>query len=128
MILADTSIWIEFFRGKNRKIAAHFRELLDADLVILAAPVKIEILAGSSRSNLRTLRRVLSALPNYYPEQRAWETIDRWVDEAIIAGERFGFGDLLIGAIAVQQKATLWSLDSDFQRMQKLGWFRLHQI
>jgi predicted nucleic acid-binding protein len=128
VILADTSIWIEFFRGKNRRIAAHFMELLDADLVMLAAPVKIEILAGSSRSNLAKLRRVLSALPNYYPERGAWETIDRWLDAAILAGERFGFGDLLIGAIAVQQKATLWSLDSDFQRMQKLGWLSLHQV
>ena len=103
-------------------------ELLDADVVMLAAPVQIEILVGSSRSNFPKLRRVLSALPNYYPEQGAWETIDRWVQEAIDAGERFGFGDLLIGAIAVQQKATLWSLDSDFKRMHKLGWIDLHQF
>ncbi len=127
MILVDTSVWIEFFRGKNRRIAEHLTELLDGDLVTLAAPVKIEILAGSSRSMFPKLQRELSALPTYYPQRDAWETIHLWLEHAIAKGERFGFGDLLIASIAVQQKGQLWSLDSDFKRMGKLGWLDLYQ-
>ena len=128
MILVDTSIWIEFFRGKNRIFGDHLAVLLDADEVMLAAPVKIEILSGNSRSMFSTLKKLLSALPTYYPETEAWQSIDLWVQEAVMKGERFGFGDLLIGAIATQQQAKLWSLDSDFQRMEKFGWIDLYDF
>ena len=128
MILADTSIWIEFFRGKNRVIYEHLSELLDADRVMLAAPVKIEILAGSSAIMFSKLSRLLSALPTYYPQRSAWETIDQWLRDATRKGERFGFGDLLIASIAVQQKGEIWSLDSDFKRMSKLGWLEIYSF
>jgi predicted nucleic acid-binding protein len=128
LILADTSVWIEFFSGKNRLVAEHLADLLDADRVLLAAPVKIQILSGTSPAMFLKLKRVLSALPIYYPRQETWRTIDAWLEEGIRKGERFGFGDLLIAAIGTQQIARIWSLDSDFARMQKLGWIELYRI
>lgn len=125
MILLDTSVWVEFFRGKNEKVGARVQELLDADSVGLAAPVLIEILSGCSRATYPTLRRVLSALPLYYPQPLTWHRMENWVVQAIRKGERFGVGDLLIASIAADQQAPLWSLDSDFDRMEKLGWLKL---
>ena len=109
-------------------MAEHLSDLLDADEILLAAPVKIEILSGSSRPLFPKLKRVLSALPTYYPQQDAWRAIEEWLEEGVTKGERFGFGDLLIAAICVQQRAQLWSLDSDFERMGKLGWIDLYRV
>jgi predicted nucleic acid-binding protein len=128
VIFADTSVWIEFFRGKNHSLGDHLSELLDSDQVMLASPVKIELLSGSSPAQFSTLQKLLSALPTFYPEVAAWDKIDLWVEDGINKRERFGFGDLLIAAIAAQQNGKLWSLDSDFRRMEKLGWIELYHF
>ncbi len=51
----------------------------------------------------------------------------KWTEEARNESQRFGFGDLLIGAIAAEVGAEVWSLDEDFFRMQRLGFLATHQ-
>jgi len=127
MIVVDTSVWIPALRSSESPEAVHLRNLLDADKVALAAPVRVEILIGSSLQDRPRLRRTLSALPVFYPTGTTWETIDAWVDRASAAGETFGFADLLIGVLAVEQGAEIWSLDSDFRRMAEIGLIKRFQ-
>jgi predicted nucleic acid-binding protein len=68
----------------------------------------------------------LSALPIFFPTDLTWQTIDGWLDVAGKAGEKFGFADLLIGAIAAEHRSSLWSLDADFVRMAWLSLIDLH--
>lgn len=126
MIVVDTSVWVSAFRSGAGAEATHLRELLDADVVAMVIPVQIEVLVGASRQDRPRLRRLLSALPTFYPEESTWELIDSWVDRASQAGEQFGFADLLIGALAAQQDAAVWSLDSDFRRMAACGLVQAH--
>lgn len=128
MIVVDTSVWIPAFRSSSGAEAMHLRELLDADEAALVAPVRIEVLAGASLQDRPRLRRLLSALPTFYPTGSTWELIDSWLDKASRAGEQFGFADLLIGALAAEQDAAVWSLDNDFRRMAVCGLVRCHQI
>jgi len=126
VIVVDSSVWIDFFRASNPVLGHQLQSLLDADEVALAVPVRIEILSGASTRNLPSLKRVLSALPLFYPTDESWARIDTWVEIGLRSGERFGFGDLLIAAIAVDHEASVWSLDDDFRRMARLGWIDLH--
>jgi len=128
MVLVDTSVWIEFFRGKNQKLIEGLKDLLDKEEVSLAIPVRVEILAGTSKEKKPTLGRVLSALPLFYPSPETWKKIEDWIEEGLAKGERFGAMDLLIAGIAKENETSLWSLDKDFQRMVKLGWINLFQI
>lgn len=126
MILVDTSVWIDFFRGKDLKLIHALQNLLDEDQVALAAPVRIEILSGSQKSKIETLRRVLAALPTFYPTPVTWATLEDWIDQALNKGDQFGAFDLLIGSLSKEHNTQLWSLDKDFQRMERLGWVRLY--
>lgn len=127
MISVDSSVWISAFRSREGPEARHLVELLDADLVVLAAPVRLEILAGASRKNLARLRRALSALPVFFPTDATWHRIDGWVTQAVTAGQRFGIADLLIAAIGMERSARLWSLDTDFERMAGLDFIELYR-
>jgi len=60
-------------------------------------------------------------LPLPSPTDETWAIIDDWIEQAGTAGERFGVGDLLIAALAHEVGGLLWSLDRDFERMQRLG-------
>ncbi len=120
MIFVDTSVWIAFFRGVDESLTDRLRLLLDEDEAALAAPVWIELLAGAGKKELPVLRKVLLALPRFFPTRQTWKTLDVWSMKVVEKGQRFGAMDLLIAAIANENKGTLWSLDSDFKRLAGL--------
>lgn len=127
MIFVDTSVWVAALRRRESPEAGRLDGLLETDEVALAAPVKFEILAGASVNERRRLKRVLSALPTFFPSEETWSLLDTWLDVAGAQGEHFGFADSLIAALAAEQAAPIWSLDSDFRRMARLGIVEIYQ-
>ena len=121
MIVVDTSVWVSALRSPGSPEAPFLVSLLDADEVGLAVPVRVELLSGASSADRPKLRRTLSALPVLYPTDETWALIDNWIEISAKKGHRFALGDLLIGAMAAQQGARVWSLDADFVRMEAAG-------
>ena len=125
MIFVDTSVWVAAFRNAAGREARQLARLLDADEVGLPIPVFLELLSGASRVDRTGLRDALTALPLFVPTDQTWREVERWIDVAGDSGERFGFADLLIGAVTAENGGTLWSLDNDFKRMARLKFVTL---
>lgn len=126
MIVVDTSVWVQGFRGETR-IQTELGRLLDADLAALVSPVRLELLEGCRAAERARLRRVLGAVPTYVPADSAWARVEAWLGDAAKAAQRFGVVDLLIGATAREHRASVWSLDADFDRMARLRFVKLHR-
>lgn len=127
MIVVDTSVWVAALRSGTSPEAEVLGQLLDADEVALAVPVRLELLGGASKPDRARLRRALSALPTLYPTDATWLLMDHWVERGATVGQRFGVGDLLIGALAHETGGLVWSLDADFTRMSRLGFVDLYE-
>jgi predicted nucleic acid-binding protein len=127
VIAVDTSVWIEALRRPASEEGDVLRGLIDADLVALPVPVRTELLIGTGGRTRDRLARTLGALPLLYPTDGTWHTIDDWTARAGKRGERFCLGDLLIGVLATDQQALVWSLDDDFQRLAALGLVKLYR-
>jgi predicted nucleic acid-binding protein len=127
VIVVDTSVWVAALRSSQSREAEVLTALLDADEVGLPLPVRVELFTGASGHDRARLRRGLSALPVLYPGEESWAMVDEWVDRAGQAGQRFGFGDLLIGALAAETGSLVWSLDADFARMRRLRLVELYE-
>jgi predicted nucleic acid-binding protein len=117
---------VSALRDSSTSTAATLSGLLDADEVALALPVRLELSAGVARVERAALRRALTALPVVAPTDATWALIERWIEQAANAGQRFALTDLLIAALADELGGLVWSLDADFERMASVGLVRLY--
>jgi predicted nucleic acid-binding protein len=120
VIVVDTSVWIAARRKPGGSEITTLQQLIDADEALLALPVRIELLAGTSRRERQPFRRALAALPVAHPVEETWRLVESWIGRAADAGRSFSIPDLLIAALADERGALVWSLDSDFEQMEKL--------
>ena len=120
MIVVDTSVWVAMRRRPAGEIADTLHTLLDEDEVALALPVRLELWAGTAKQDRKAFRRAFSALPLLVPSDDTWGLLDDWIARAADTGQRFALTDLLIGSLAHEAGALVWSLDSDFERMERL--------
>ena len=124
MIVVDTSVWIQ--APHQPRIRAVLSELIDADEVTLALPVRLELLAGVPRRSRASFHLTFSALPQLLPSEDTWQPLHEWIERAADAGERFSIPDLLIASLAAEIGGLVWSLDKDFERMERLGLVSLY--
>lgn len=128
MIVVDTSVWIEAQRKPAAATRRALGQLLDADEVALALPVRLELLAGIARKDRRAFARGLSALPVLVPTDETWRLIEGWIAPAADKGYRFTVSDLMIAGLTHEIGGLLWSRDADFGRMEQLGLVHLYDI
>ncbi len=127
MIVVDTSVWVEADRRPVGHLPNALRSLGDADEIALALPVRLELASGVARRNRQAFMHRLSGLPVVVPTEDTWKLIESWIPAAADKGHRFAVSDLLIAALAHEIGALVWSLDDDFQRMERLGLVQMYE-
>lgn len=122
MIVVDSSVWIDFLRGRNVPHVARLRALLGTSEIIVGDLMLCEVLQGIEHE--RAAREVEALL-------RRFEIASMGGDEiAVNAARNFRFLrargitirktiDLLIGTWCIEQRRPLLHNDSDFRPMAR---------
>lgn len=117
MVLADTSVWVDFSRRGARGRAAELRELLDGGDVVTCGPVVAELLAGAEGEVEERLWQTLSSLPWAELPPMAWRDVGAVARRLRSAGQALPLTDLTIAVAAARAGHLLWSFDTDFERI-----------
>jgi predicted nucleic acid-binding protein len=128
LILVDSSVWIDFLSSRPGPDGEELRRLIeDGAPVAITGVIVTEILQGLKR-DVRHIKNFLSLFDLL--EARGFET---YRDAAALfrlarsQGVSLTTMDAIIATVAVENGATIFSLDRDFVRMAHLAGFRLHQ-
>lgn len=110
MTLVDTSIWIDHFRSRNRRLAA----LLEAGEVLTHALVIGELSMGAFAN-----REEVFALLDRLPKAAAATERDLrgWVESRQLWGRGIGWIDAHLAASALLTPCSLWTLDARLRRV-----------
>jgi len=127
VIVADTSVWVAATRAPASEDANILGQLIQSDDLLLPLPVRLELVAGLARKDRKTFTKALTALPVLHPTDETWTRLEGWVAPAADAGHRFAVTDLLIASLAEDVGALVWSLDTDFRRLARLGFVHLYR-
>ena len=129
MILVDSSVWIDFFSSVPGRAGNELRRMIsDAEPFALAGVVVTEILQG--------LTRDASRIEQYLAQ---WNLLEpsgfRTYREAAAIfrlGRARGLSlttiDVLIAAIALEHRASVFTLDKDFSRIARLTGLALYPL
>jgi hypothetical protein len=105
MVLADTSVWIDHFRGSERRLAG----LLDRGSVVMHPFVVGELLLGKA-SRITGLIEDLNALPG--AAFASTDEVLKFIAERKLPGSGIGYVDAhLLTATALTPETTIWTRD-----------------
>ncbi len=129
MILVDSSVWIDFFSSAPGRAGDELRRMIrDAEPFALTGVVVAEIVQG--------LTRDVSRIEHYLSQ---WEMLEprgfgTYREAAAIFRQGRAKGvslttiDALIAAIALERRATVFTLDKDFSRIARLTGLPLYPL
>ncbi len=129
MILVDSSVWIDFFSSSPGRAGAELRRLIEeAEPFALTGVVVAEVLQGL----IRDASRIEQYLAHWEMlEPRGFETY-REAAAIYRAARAKGFTpttiDAVIAAIALEHKASVFTLDRDFSRMARIAPLALYSF
>lgn len=129
MILVDSSVWIDFFNARPDRAGKELRRMIaDAEPFALTGIVATEILQGLTRDS-GPIERYLSMWdmlePSGFATYREAAAIFR---TARAKGLNLSTVDALIAAIALEHRASVFTIDKDFPRIARVTNLRLHPL
>ena len=117
-VLPDTSIWIDYFRG--REDAAGLDRLLQEETVVSCGPVVAELLAGAAPAQRSALWLAIGSLELVELDVTAWREAGEHARALREHGVTVPLLDLLVAVAAIRGGAVLWTRDADFDPISQL--------
>ncbi|MFN3740321.1 MAG: PIN domain-containing protein [Thermodesulfovibrionales bacterium] len=113
-VLADTSVWIEFFKSDS-EIGDQLEALLKGNSVWTCGITIFELLQGvKSDSEKKTILEILSALPYVEMSLKIWHKAAEISVSLKKKGLTLPLSDILIASIAIENNLSIFTLDKHF--------------
>ncbi len=119
LVVVDTSVWVAYLRGTDPVVERNLDELIDADLVAIVPPVRLELILGCKKSRRASLMSRIDALHRLPIAESTWHLAEDLAMRQRDKGVTLGMVDVLIAAATSEQQARLWTLDNDFAPLFK---------
>ena len=118
LVLVDTSIWVEYFRGK--KVAEPLHKLIESNQIATNDLILAELLPSIIFRKEDRLHRLLLAIKKFNLEID-WEDIIRMQVRNLQAGNNHvGIPDLVIAQSVLKNDLILFENDKHFQSMKNI--------
>lgn len=123
-ILADTTVWIEFFRARS-KTGDRLESLIKEGSVWLCGAVLFEILQGvRTEEEKSSVLETLSDLPYIEMSQSLWQKASEISASLRRNGLNLPLSDILIAAVAIRNNFSVFTLDKHFEQIPEVKSYR----
>ena len=124
VVLVDTSIWVDYFRGGNN--SSDMDSLIDENLVVTNDLILAELVPYLKVKKQITVIKLLQAVSRV-PMQVNWEELIEYQVKCLKAGANgVGIPDLMIAQNARINNCKIYSLDKHFRLLNKVMKVRLY--
>ncbi|MFZ5863554.1 MAG: type II toxin-antitoxin system VapC family toxin [Nitrospirota bacterium] len=128
MVIADTSVWIEFFNRPQSVEKRTLDLLIDGDEAVLIGVVLAELLQGCRTPKDRhEVTEAMLALPYIELTQTTWIRTGDLSSDLLRRGLTVPIPDLMIAAVALEHDCRVYSRDRHFQHIPRLSFYSSEQ-
>ncbi len=116
MILADTSIIIDFWRNPD----SEKRQIFENHEIAICPVIKAELIHGAkSEKEKRNIKEALNGLTFLTIDEEIWESLAEYLYRLKKSGVTVPFQDALIAAVCIKYDCPLWTLDKHFSKISE---------
>ena len=127
-ILADTSIWIEFFKHGS-KIGDKLAELIMKNSICTCGVVLFELVQGVKTENEKDLvSDTLSNLEYFEMSVSLWEKAGEISAKLKKNGLNLPLSDIFIAAICLEHNLSIFTLDKHFEQIPKVKVYKVYNV
>ena len=119
-VFVDTSVWIDFFRGRNQAVLASVRALIRSEQAVLVGVVLAEVLQGVRSAADRQRVEGLEALTYIEMTRPVWERAGDLSKLLRQQGQEVPLTDVVVAALALEHDLSIFTTDPHFSRIPKL--------
>lgn len=119
-ILADTSVWIEFFKARSAT-GNTLEILIKENRVSTCGIVLFELTQGVKSDNeKKDILDVLTGLPYVEMNTLLWQKAGELSASLKTKGLNLPFSDILLAAIAIEHNLSVFTLDKHFEQIAEV--------
>jgi len=117
-ILIDTSIWVDYFRGREIRLADAVDRLLESDRVVTLEIIEAELLRGAkTEKEIDFLKNHFSAIPILEMPSDSWREVGLFSYRLARKGYLPALVDTFIALASINSDIPLFTRDRDFRRI-----------